>query len=249
MLSKAFFAFVVAGGLMGAADAGQIMISDIGGGITLNSGPMGPSVFGNDQSVWTHASLASAHSLLNASGVETNGKITIVAADTTHGLAMMALFDQDTVGRTPIAMGNVELVTVAHGDNLAYLNSGANNVIISPNGPTSRTAMGTVQWNSNGGGNGFAWAALEVGNTMTFRFNKVPDMPLGLDDPNTFQFASWNGSSWSVIPLAPGEKSFTATDDYGFSAQVESITVVPLPSGSLLAGASLVGLAGLRRRR
>jgi len=248
MMTKTLAAFLVAGGIASAASAGSISIAQIGGGLVLNAGPLSPAVFGNDQTTWSHTSLIAAHAALNGSGVNTEGKVTILAADTTHGLSLMVLFDRDVAGQIPISMGNVGMTSVAHGSSLAYLNAGAGNITISPNGPGSRTATGVVQWNSNGGGNGFAWAGLNNGNTMTFRFNRMAGASLGLMDPETFQFVNWNGSGWSLINIPSVDRSFTVTDDFGFSANALITTSIPLPAGGVMGGASLLGLAMFRRR-
>jgi len=253
MMTKTLLTFALAGGLASVASAGSINISDIGGGIVLDSGPMTPGVFGNGQPNWTTASLMSANASLAASGINTNGKITIVAADTTHGMALMALVDQQTASEGENSPGHVGMVSVGHGANLAYLNAAGGSVVVSPNGPGSRTASGEFDWNSNGAGNGFAWANLAHGNAITFRFNRIADAALGLDDPRTFQFVDWNGSGWSLIPVSPELLSFSATDDYGFSATVETVEGgthgIPLPTGAAMAGASLLGLSVIRRRR
>jgi hypothetical protein len=251
MMTKALLLSVLVGTATSVVSAGSIHIDQIGGGITINSGPMGPAVFGNDQTTWTNSSLAAANSFLNTSGVATNMKITIVAADTTHGLSLMALIDQrvNTVGAEEL--GHVGMVSVGHGDNLAYLNAAGGNITVGPNSPGgSRTASGNFVWNMHGGGNGFAWANLLQGNTMTFRFNKIVGQALGLQENPTFQFATWTGNGWSVVPLPTNQVSFTASNDWGFSSTVLSgTTSIPLPSTVGMASASLLGLPLIRRRR
>jgi hypothetical protein len=249
MMTKTLLAFALAGGMTTAASGGSIAISDIGGGIVLNSGPMSSSVFGNGQTNWTTSSLTSAHGYLHGSGIATNGKVTFVAADTTHGLALMALIDDQMGSEGEPTLGHVGMVSVGHGANLAYVNAAGGSIDVTPNGTGSRTASGAFNWNSNGGGNGFAWANLATGNAITFRFNRIAGETLGLNDPSTFQFANWNGTGWSLVPVSPALLSFTATNDYGFSATVQTAQSVPLPAGSVMAGASLMGLAVLRRRR
>jgi len=139
------------------------------------------------------------------------------------------------------------MATVAHGNNLAYLNATGGDVVLSPNGPGVRTAIGNFDWNFHGQGNAFAWADLEVGNTMTWRFNEVGGQTLGLLDPNTFQFVSWTGTNWAIVNLPVSQLSFTASGDFGFSAVVTS--VIPLPAGAAMAGLGLGVLPLVRRRR
>jgi hypothetical protein len=246
MMNKILLSVLVAGSVASVASAGTIRVADIGGGVTLTSGPLGPGVFGNSQTSWTTASLLSAHDSLRASGINTNMKVTILAADTTHGLSLMALIDEQQATQGVAAMGHLAMASVGHGANLAYLNAQGGDVTISPNGPMARTAIGNFDWNFHGAGNAFAWAGLETGNTMTWRFNQVVGQTMGLMSP-TFQFVTWNGTAWSVIDLPAGQLSFTGTNDYGFSTTV--VTSIPLPAGAALAGTSLAMLPLIRRRR
>lgn len=242
MMTKTLCAFILAGSAASVASAGQINISDIGGGILLNSGPVGLGTFGNAQTNWSTASLAAANVTLNAAGLITDNKITILAADSDHGLALMVLVDQQLVEGLS-SPGMVHMDSVANGFNSAFINAGGGTVVVGPNSVNSRIASGDFVWNSNGGGNGFAWGNQIAGNTTTFRFNSVAGSILGLGNPATFQFATYNGSSWTIIPLAANLTEFSVTDGYGFSA-----VAVPAPSAGLLAAGSL-GLSMIRRRR
>jgi hypothetical protein len=242
MVNKNLLSFLLVGAVASIASAGTINVSGIGGGISLQSGPVGLGTFGNSQTNWTSASLAAAHVTLIAAGLITNNKITILAADTDDGLSLMVLIDQSL---TPGAMspGTVRMDSVANGFNTAFLNAGGGSVVVTPNSVSSRSASGDFNWNSNGGGNGFAWANQIAGNTTTFRFNSVDGSPLGLSNPATFQFATYNGSTWTIIPLADNLTSFSATDGYGFAA-----VTIPTPSAVAIAAGPL-GLMMVRRRR
>lgn len=235
---------VLGAGMAATASAGQIAISDIGGGIVLNSGPLTNMAFGNEQQNWITTSLAAVHASLNADGISTDGRITFLAADTAQGLAVMALIDQELAEGSPI-LGHVHMDSVANGYNLAYLKDTAGNITVTPNGPNARIASGNFAWNSNGGGDAFAWAGLLPGNATTFRFNKLDGMILGLNDPGTFQFVNWDGSAWKVISVPSELLSFTDSNDYAFSASV----LVPAPSGIAVAAGPLMGALLVRRRR
>jgi hypothetical protein len=198
--------------------------------------------------VWNNNSLASAHASLNASGVATNGKVTFVAADTDHGLAFLALIDQELAEQPPIAQGNLHMDSVAHGSSIAFVN-GLSPIAVTQTGFGSQIATGNFSWNSNGGGDAFAWANLLQGNTMTFRFNRIAGQPLALDDPNTFQFVTWTGSGWAIIPLPSNQVSFTASSDFGFAANVTTPTVIPLYPAAMLAALPLMLIPVVRRGR
>lgn len=234
---------MIATGIATSCGAAQIGISAIGGGLVLNSGPLSTRAFGNGPTQWLGSSLAAVHASINASGVSTNGRITFVAAETNAGLAFMALIDQELVTGVN-AGGNVHMDSVADGLNQAYLKDTSGNVVIGANGPNARIASGNFGWNSNGGGDGFAWANLASGNTTTFRFNKIANLALGLNAASTFQFVTWDGVKWAEVVVPASLLSFSSTDDYGFSATV----LVPSPGFLAVAGIPMLGYAVRRRR-
>lgn len=241
-MTKTLLLCACVGTLGSAAAAGQIAISDIGGGIVLNSGPLFASAFGNDQTAWTTASLSAVNLSLNAAGIVTNGRVTIIAADTDRGLSLMAIVDQE-LGGGVASMGNLNIDSSANGSNLAYCANTGGGITVTPNGFGSRTASGNFVWNSNGSGDGFAWAGLNAGNAITMRFNRVSGQTLGLNDPGTFQFVTWTGTTWAAVTVPSALQSFTQSNDFGFSASV----LVPAPSSAALAGLAMLPL--LRRRR
>ena len=236
-------AFVLAGTAVSAATAGQILVSPIGGGVVLTPGPLSATTLGITPTAWSSASLSSVHASINASGIDTNGKITFLAADTDQGLAMMVLVDQQMLLEGVSASGSVYMDSVASGSSTAFIKD-SGGVSVTANGPNSRTASGAFGWNSNQGGSGFAWAGLSNGDSMTFRFNRIVATQLGLDDPNTFQFVTWVNSGWQTIVVPAGSLSFTQTNDFGFAA-----SVVPSPAGLAVAGFALLAPACVRRRR
>jgi uncharacterized protein (TIGR03382 family) len=227
-----------AGLLASSALAGIIHVSPIGGGIDLTSGEIGAPVFGPGPD-WAHSSIAALHASINASGVTTDGKVTFAALDSDHGLAMVALVDQDTGVPGADVPATVHMDGVSDGTSLSFT---SDPLFISPPSTTTRVATGEFNWNSNGSGSGFGWANLHDGSTITWRFQKSG--PLGLDEPATFQFVTWNGEGWSLIPVDPAQASFSASGEFGFSSNV---TLVPAP-GALALGALAASLL-LRRRR
>ncbi|MFN0010667.1 MAG: hypothetical protein ACKVS8_03380 [Phycisphaerales bacterium] len=199
--------------------------------------------FTSSQTNWTTSSLAAVHALINASGVGTDGKISFLAADTDNGLALMALIDRQLAAEGLFGAGNVHMDSIANGENLAFINSGAT-MAVGMNNADARVASGNFAWNRNGGGDGFAWAGLDTGDSMTFRFSRMDNVSLGLDDPATFQFLNWNGGAWEVMAVPSNLLSFSETDGYGFSAVAQA----PTPGAAMLAAGGL-GLVVLRRRR
>jgi hypothetical protein len=226
------------------ATAGSVVIDGIGGGITLNSGDLSAAVFGSMQPNWSSTSLASVHAALNADGIVTNGKVTTLLADTDHGLALLVLIDNELNGQPAPSDASLHMTSFGHGQNLAYINNIAGNVLITPQSTTSRLATGDFLWDSVGNGDGFGWADLVVGNAMTFRFNRLVNQPLGLDDPGTFQFVTMGSNGWEVANISLSEGSFTSDGQYSFA-----LVVVPLPGVTAMASLPLFGLALSRRRR
>lgn len=243
MISKILLSLITATGVAASCNAAQIGICAIGGGLVLNSGPLTTMAFGNGPNQWLGSSLASVHASINASGVNTNGRITFVAADTTAGLAFMALIDQELVAGANVG-GNLHMDSVADGVNQAFIKDTSGNVVVGANGPNARIASGNFGWNSNGGGDGFAWANLSSGNTTTFRFNMIANLALGLNASSPFQFVTWDGVKWSEVVVPASLLSFSSTDDFGFSASV----LIPTPGALAVAGIPMMGFA-IRRRR
>jgi hypothetical protein len=224
--------------LSSGAFAGIIHVSPIGGGLDLTSGAMPAPAFGGGPN-WTHSSMAALNSAFNASGIATDGKVTFAALDSDHGLAMVALIDGDTgvVGDTP---SQLHMDGVSDGTSLSFSSDAS--LFITPPSTTTRLATGDFVWNSNGSGAGFGWASLHEGSALTWRFQKSG--PFGLTEPSTFQYATWNGQGWSLIPVDPSQVSFSSSGEFAFSANV---TLVPAPGVLGLAGLS--GLCLARRRR
>ena len=216
-----------------ASAAGVIHVSEIGGGISLNSGPLlpigpGPSFLGG--------SVSSLHGQLNSDGITTDGFVTFAAVDTDTGLAMVALVDNPSggAGGSPSAL---HMTTVSDLASIGYTTDPA--VALFPSAGT-RIGFGDFAWDAAGDGDAFAWSNLSLGTALTWRFQISG--PLGLNQPGTFQFVNWNGTDWDLIALPTGEVSFTQTGEFVFAG-----TVVPAPG--VAAVLALGGLAGLRRRR
>lgn len=224
--------------------AGTINISPVGGGVSLQSGPLASTVFGGPAPAWSTSSLQSVHASLASSGINTNGRVTILAADTSNGLALLTLVDRETgvAGGNPT--GNLFMQSTAHGSNIGYVNDPDEGITISPPGGNSRIAEGQFRWDSSTSGDGFGWSNLAIGNVLTFRFNLPSKGALGLNMSETFQFVTWTGTSWAVVTIPAFQSSFSINGEFGFAA-----VVIPLPGAAMLAMAPLGILPLVRRRR
>jgi hypothetical protein len=222
------------------ASAGTISISPLGGGITLNSGDMSSAVFGSTKPAWGPGSLASVHSALNAAGIDTEGKVTFVPADTDHGLSLMVLIDREVAPPPPASTGHLQMAS-SGSVGLTYINNIAGTVGMSTGQNGSRVASANFVWNANGGGDAFAWANLHDGDTMSFRFLR-PSGGTGLLD--TFQFVTWGSTGWELVQLSNSESLFDTAGSYSFGGRV-----VPLPSAFAMGALPLMAAGAVRRRR
>lgn len=224
------------------ASAGTISITPVGGGITLNSGDLTSTVFGSSKPAWGPGSLASVHTALNAAGIDTEGKVTFVPADTDHGLSLLVLIDREVAPPPPASTGHLQMASSGSAG-LTYINNIAGTVGMSsgPNG--SHVANANFVWNANGGGDAFAWANLQDGDTMSFRFLR-PSGGSGLLDASTFQFVTWGPTGWQTVQLSNSDAIFDDSGSYGFGGRV-----VPLPSAFAMGALPLMAAAAIRRRR
>jgi hypothetical protein len=228
------------------AHAGSVVIQ-AGGALTLQAGDLSASVFGGSDSAWTAASLASAHATLRRSGVQTDGKVTIAAANTSQGLSLLVLVDEALSSpQSTSAYGNLGMFSSAWGAGLSHITDASKAAKIQSVTNGTLAADVTYKWNSNGAGEGFAWTNLDVGDAFSFRFVNT-NLNLGLDQASTFQFVSWNGSSWEVVRSA--QNSFDGRQQFGFSGEVIQTVVVPTPSAIALAFGPLMLLGCGRQRR
>jgi hypothetical protein len=223
--------------------AGTVTISPFGGGMSLSSGNLASTVFGTTKPAWGVGSLASVHSTLNAAGIDTDGKITFVAADTNQGLALMVLVDQESGVLGGTTTGRVQMTSTVAGAGVQYINTIASPVTVTGTGIT-RTARANFQWNGNGGADAFAWSNLQSGDSVSFQFVR-DSRSQALLDSSTFQFVTWNGSGWVRASLASNQALFDESGNYDFGALI----AVPLPSPLMLGSLPLLGLAACYRRR
>jgi hypothetical protein len=237
--------YIFAAGLLAigsSAFAGSITITPVGGGITLNSGDLTSTVFGSVKPTWGAGSLASVHNALNAAGIDTEGKVTFVPADTNHGLALLVLVDREVAPPPPASTGHLQMASSGVGSGLTYINNIASTVMLTTGADGSRVASANFVWNANGGGDAFAWANLHEDDAVSFRFLR-PSGGTGLIEPSTFQFVTWGANGWELAQLPAGDTLFDAEGSYTFGGRV-----VPLPSAFAMGGLSLLAATAIRRR-
>lgn len=230
----------------GAAQAAIAVVDGLGGPLGLQSGSM-PALFGASSPDFTSAALAGIHSELNADGVATDGKVTGMLVETGDaGLAWIVLIDNeiDPSGFKSLD-SSIAFGTQAASDKVEFINDSGDNTPVQDPGTGFKSVNGGFQWDSTAKGDAFGWSNLEIGDFMTFSFQRIfQDLPTfpGLDSDDTFQFVTWQDGAWE---LASGFGEFTANNQFSYSVTI----VAPLPTGAGLGLAGLAGLGVIRRRR
>ncbi len=235
----------------GAAQAATASIDGLGGEVQIVSGVI-DGVFGTSSPDMSPSALANIHGTLMDDGIETNGKVTSVFLETDNGLAWVILVDKQLFGDDDRGGPAASLLfaSTADGDKDPFINDDEE-MEIAVFGGGLQAANGQFNWNSDGEGDGFAWAGLEPGDFMTFQFEEIksittqrggtaPTSP-GLDSTDTFQFASWTGDSFELMP---DMGSFSIDNQFAYS-----VTILPLPQPAMLGLAGLAGLGVIRRRK
>ncbi|MEZ6233625.1 MAG: hypothetical protein R3B68_05510 [Phycisphaerales bacterium] len=238
----------VAAGICGAA---PIIINEsaVGGGsFVLNPGTLSPTVFGAPPPTFGNNALAFIHNQLMGDGVNTDNIITVIAADTDHGLALFALLDQQS-GPFTSFNARLDVSAVAHDASANGINGWVNDdggelIQIANANPIANTYTfnTTFQWDSNGTGDSFANSNLDVGDSGSLVFNMLPGFgATGVS--RGFQYVSYDNGAWGVV----GTGGFNGTPGNPTSTSFDW-RVVPVP-GSAALGAVGLGVLGLRRRR
>jgi hypothetical protein len=229
--------------LFGAdALAGVVTLSQGVGAEPLRSGSLSDVSLVSTKHGLSSTALQAAHAAFNADGISTDGKVTIAAMDTPQGMAILVLIDDVLGSAGAPVQGRLQMSSVVDSVQSSFVND--TSALIKSNVASGlRSARGEFTWNSNGGGAGFAWLNLGPGSNAKFQFEQVAG-DTALESVGTFQFVTWNGSSWKRVELTDAQTSFSSDGQFGFSAMV----AIPLPTSAALAGVSCLGLA-LRRRR
>ncbi|MCA9290582.1 MAG: VPLPA-CTERM sorting domain-containing protein [Phycisphaerales bacterium] len=235
-----FGAALAVAGLGASAHAGTVVIDGLGGPVYMQSTSI-PGVFGAGTPTFTNAALNLVHDNLHADGITTDGLVTFILADTDNGLTWMTLVDDITIGsgaaNIDSSLGMTSTAPDTGVDFINDVNSDITQSFLPGNG--TQVAAGTFNWDDQKYGDAFAWANLMEGDFVSFNFNRYQNTTPGLNADDTFQFVTWNGSSWEVVTT--GE--FTNNNQFAYS-----FTVVPLPAPALIGLAGLSGLGILRRR-
>lgn len=237
LTGKSFGAAALAATLATTASAGtSIVIDESFGADTIKAGDFSSYVFGGETSPnFTHAALQGIHNELAADGVDTEDKLTILAAETDNGLALFFLFDKEKSGYNGLDDSISFSSTINHSGGVGWINDANQDIQVGPIDFGAATAAGgTVTWDSDNRGDAFAWSGLEKDDGITATFSG-----------NTFfdevQFATFDSvDGWSLLSET---KSFTES-----GTLVLDFVVVPSPV-AVLGAIPMLGLIAVRRRR
>lgn len=238
------WAAVAAGVAVSAsAHASFITVDDIGGPVNMFAAPLSDLLEPGSMTL-TEGEMADLHSLLNSSGVETDGYVTFLLAETDAGLSFITLIDKNTLiaqpegGVDPAPDDNSLVMSTTGPIDLEYFaNTEAGdqtNWLDAQNG--LQVFDGLYNWNGASEGDGFAWGGLDDGDAVSFHFTDLGTPALSAWE---FQFVSYTGNDWDVVAM----DDFSSNDQFVFSFT----TVIPGPGAVALLGAA--GLTGRRRRR
>lgn len=212
------------------------------GSVTLQAGTMYEAFGGSPiPHHFTTSSLTAIHNTLNSSGINTNGVVTFLLAETSAGLSFMALIDHETGSGLSLPDSLLGMHSEAPSGSGYFINGLLDFISVHDNGTTIE-AEGAFIWDSDYHGDAVAWAGLSEGDSGTFNFGSIKGLLStfnGLDKSDTFQFLTFGENGWEVAALG----SFV-NGAFGFSFQV-----VPIPPAALVGAAGLVGVIVVRRRR
>ena len=223
------------GFLIPAAHASRIQIEGPNIELELQSGLMAGTLDDGIQ-VFSAEDLAFMQEELAADGIQTNGHISLLLADTGNGLALVNLFDGSTIPARGLTDSTLGFNSLAGSNADRHWSADGEGTLSWYDFGLTQMVDGTFEWESGVSSEGFAWSNLDEGDVGTVSF-----VDLGLDKlvPDMlFQFITWNGSAWEVA----------ATDDFedGSNQFNLSFYVTSIPGPATL---SLFMLAAGRRRR
>jgi hypothetical protein len=221
--------------LSASAGASIFQITDSSGSFSMHAQMMN-GLFADGSQTFTTGDLEALHTMLNTWGIDTDGKITVLPLNTSHGLTLVTLIDEER-GAGDISFDSSIGVSSTGSNALGmFINDSTddNRTIIESPFFNSQTLGTTFVWDSAESGDGFAWTDFTMGDTVSYTFTELDADSL---DELAFQFASWENDSWGIVSV----DAFKANGTNVFTGMV-----IPAPPAALLLTAVALGY---RRRR
>ena len=193
-------------------------------------------LFNDSSQSFTTDDLAAIHTMLNNWGINTDGKITILPINTSQGLSLITLIDEEMGGGGFEYDSSIGVSSTGSSSLGMYINDSADDSWTLIQSPFfgSQTLGATFVWDSLGTGDGFAWTDFTMGDTVSYTFTDLGAESL---DNLAFQFVSWENESWGIVAT----DAFEANGTNVFTGMV-----IPAPPVAFLLSAAVLGY---RRRR
>jgi len=226
--------------LTGTACADFVTVDDIGGSVVMHAGDL-PALFQGGPTDFTNGDLDWVHLALNGSGVQTDGFVTFMLANTDAGLTFITLVDEPGAGGPDPLDSQLLMSTTAPDTLTRFVNADANDDVAWFAFDGIQTQQALWQWDGADEGQGFAWGNLHNGDFVSMFFTDQGTPALtgnAASQGRPFQFLSFNGEDWEQVAV----RDFTAADQFAFT-----FTAVPAPGAIALFGMTLV--SPRRRRR
>jgi hypothetical protein len=224
------------GRLAVSAHAGTALIEVDGGGSFVLQSSTIAGVFGAGAPTFTNAALNEVHGSLHDSGISTNGCVTVMLAETDHGLSLMTLVDDNTPTGWSFVDSWLGVVSHAEDAGALFVNDVNHDIQFQIDAGGQQTAAGTFVWDSDYHGDAMAWAGLNEGDSGDFCFT---DFGCPEFSGDAFQFVSWNGNDWEVV----------ATGDFNWMSKFSfEYAIIPVPEALGLGLAGFAGFVTLRRK-
>ncbi len=218
-----------------AAHAGYVVVDELGGPVVMNAGTFGGLLNAAPNTI-TLSELLDIHNSVNSAGIQTDGYVTFLLADTAAGLTFISLIDQPITavnGANPDS--SLGLSTTAPDSLNWFVHADGNDDVQwhdLMNGTQLHSNM--FHWAGEFEGHAHAWGGLSEGDYVSYHFF---DLGAAALTPTPFQFLSYGAQGWEVVATA----GFSSNDQFVFSFHA-----VPSPGVAVMLA---IGLTCSARRR
>ena len=189
------------------------------------------------------ADMNTVNAALQKDGIETQGRISILLADTAAGLSVLTMFDgvqyPDTPGKPTVVTSQA---TVPQSATWQYNIDAGGTFDVFPVGNNTMLS-GAFNWIPGVNSEAMSVSSLEEGNNGSFYMNAVDQGGLSTQEP--IQFLTMQAGMWSYAETLGFQDSDSGGPDFEYLTF--EITAIPAPSGLLLLAFAGYGLK--RRRR
>ncbi len=221
-----------------AAQATFVIVDGLGDSVEMDAGDI-PGILDYGSLLFTEGEMTTVHEALGTSGIETDGRVTFVLAETDAGLSFMTLIDASIA--SPLSGGGADsllgMTTVAPVTVDRYMNfEGDDETDWELGGGGTQIFDAVYSWDSGKEGDGFAWGGIVEGDAITFDFT---DYGAVLDPDDPLQFVSYGAKGWEIV----ASSGFTAADQFAFS-----LVAVPAPGAVSLLAIALIAVVSRRPR-